>query len=104
MSEETEFRKGDLVRFMNGPLMRVLRPVDHEGDVFCLWWTNENCIQGSYFPADFLIHASIPTVVDDRHDQWRLPLPPSEPRRLNLIRRCCSLIKSLRAPSGGNVR
>ena len=97
------FKRGQLVRFLNGPVMRVVRGTDEDGDVLCMWLTVEQFMQCSFIPADFLIHASVPTA-DNHKDRIGTPIPAQAHSRPNLIRRCSSLIRNLLAPTGGNVR
>lgn len=96
--EEVEhFRRGQLVRFLNGPVMRVLEAADESDMVCCMWLDKYDSLEISYIPEDFLIHASMPVAVSE---------PPANPGplRQNPILRCCSLVWNLIVPPGGNVR
>lgn len=58
MTDTPKFEAGDIVRLKSGgPPMAVVKPVNDNGDVKCLWFSSDGFRQEAFFPALLLVRA-----------------------------------------------
>lgn len=95
--DQEHFRRGQLVRFLGGPVMCTLTSPDEDGDVYCMWWNIDGTLDFADFPASVLIHISPETAT-------RPPMAASErTRSMNLNLRWCSLFLGKLFGPGGKL-